>query len=207
MIHLQIERLSHHYGSQAVFTGLTVDSSTPLFGVSGSNGSGKSTLLRCLAGLLKPKEGTILWSIDGENLLPTENGGRIGFAAPYVELYEPMSVRENLHFLQRLRRSEQTEAPAPLGGLLERFQAETLADKPYGELSTGQRQRVKLAAAFLHDPPVICLDEPGSNLDGAGRELVRKILQQNSGNGRMIVIASNRADELELCGRTLNLDD
>lgn len=205
MANLKIHHLSKSYGSNRVLDNLTLTLSTPILGISGSNGSGKSTLLKCLAGLLKPKEGSVTWTLDSRSCSPGDLNGKIGYAAPYVELYEGLSVSENLQFLQDLKQNN-LNRPHRISDLLERFEVADLALKRYGELSTGQRQRIKLAAACIHDPPILCLDEPGSNLDVKGREMVHRIIREFTDKNRMIIIATNQPDELAIAEEILNLD-
>jgi len=200
---LEVTQLTHRFGRQTVLHNLSLETSASIFGISGSNGSGKSTLMRCLAGLLKPTGGSVRWTFENETCSGPDILGRIGFAAPYVELYEGMSPEENLLFLSNARRNG---PPSSIKELIRHFQIEPFSAKPYGDLSTGQRQRVKLAAALLHDPEVICLDEPGANLDLDGRELIQQTVQQSADQGKMILIASNQPEELALCQDQLNLD-
>lgn len=93
-----------------------------------------------------------------------------------------------------------------LPALLERFQAASLADKLYGDLSTGQRQRAKLAAACLSDPYILFLDEPGANLDEAGQQLIKDLVGEFRQRERMVVLASNQQHELELGDQILRLE-
>ncbi|MEX2585494.1 MAG: ATP-binding cassette domain-containing protein, partial [Balneolaceae bacterium] len=147
--------------------------------------------------------GSIEWHLrsgicSGLNML-----GNIGFAAPYVELYETLTLQENLRFLHDLYRGE---SPTSIADLLIRFQAESFAGRLYGDLSTGQRQRAKLAAAVIHRPEILCLDEPGANLDEEGRTLVQSTINRFTEEGKMVLIASNQPGELALCQQTINLD-
>lgn len=179
----------------------------PVLGIAGSNGSGKSTLLRCISGLNKPDSGSVTWTIGNRQWSPVQLTGKIGFTAPYIELYEGMSVTENLSFLNNLDRGKIHENEIEIPELLGRCQADTYSDKLYGELSTGQRQRVKLAAALVHSPFLLCLDEPGSNLDEEGHNLIKSIVSDFAGKMKMVVIASNQREELKLCNEVIDLDN
>lgn len=204
MIHLDIQSLSKRYGTQSVFENLTFQCSTAIIGVAGSNGSGKSTFLKCCTGLTKPSAGTITWTVNGESRTPSQIKRSVGYAAPYIQLYEELSVFENLQFLNDLQKKPITENS--IKTLLERFQAGHLEKKAYGQLSTGQKQRVKLSAAVFKNPDVLVLDEPGSNLDDAGRDLVRELTEQCREEKQMVMLASNQAGELDLCDEILNLN-
>lgn len=203
MATLTIDQLTHRFGHQTVIRNLSLESSVSVLGISGANGSGKSTLMKCLVGLLKPIAGSITWQLPSGSYTGPDALGTVGFAAPYVELYETLTLRENLRFLRDLRREQSSIS---ITDLLDRFQAESFAGRLYGDLSTGQRQRAKLAAAVIHRPDVLCLDEPGSNLDEEGRALVQTTIGRFAEEGTMVLIASNQSEELALCQQTIDLD-
>jgi ABC-type multidrug transport system ATPase subunit len=206
MAQLQVQQLTKRYGNQVVLNNLNFLCSKPILGIAGANGSGKSTLLKCISGLLKPGNGKVTWTLNGRQLTPDKLNGKIGYVAPYIELYESLSVTENIRFIQDLRRNGITGSHKNHTLLLKEFQAEAFSGKAYGDLSTGQRQRVKLAAAMVHNPYILFLDEPGSNLDSQGRSLIESLVNKLSRLGKMIVIASNQADELDLCDEIIDLD-
>jgi ABC-type multidrug transport system ATPase subunit len=206
MVELKIHQLTKRYGSQVVLDNLNFLGSKSILGIAGSNGSGKSTLMQCMSGLLKPASGTITWMIDQQPMTPQALNGQIGYVAPYIELYESLSVTENIQFIQDLKRNGADKHPQDSLQLLTKCQAETFTEKQYGELSTGQRQRVKLAAAMIQNPTILFLDEPGSNLDKKGKDLIENIVLQFNSMGKMVVIASNQADELHLCDEIIDLD-
>lgn len=205
MIEMQVHQLSHRYDEQTVLKSLSFSWTGEVLGISGSNGSGKSTLIRILGGLLTPTKGSVGWTLGDTTGSPSALRTQIGFAAPYLELYEGLTVRENLRFLCDLRRI--TPSDEELDHLLDRVQAVRFADRPYGELSTGQRQRAKIGSALLHHPAVLCLDEPGSNLDAGGRQRIADLIVQLRSPDRMILVATNQPDELALCDAALNLSN
>lgn len=236
-----MQDVTKRFGSHTVLKDLSLMSDAAVLGIAGANGSGKSTLLRCLAGLIKAS-GSIRWTIGGEVFRADELTGRIGYAAPYVELYDGLTVTENLTFIKSLQRASGPDVAGSVGAasgsadsgsttpgtadsgsttpgsadsmnpeeflpaLLERFQAASLADKLYGDLSTGQRQRAKLAAACLSDPYILFLDEPGANLDEAGQQLIKDLVGEFRQRERMVVLASNQQHELELGDQILRLE-
>lgn len=204
MISLTVSNLGKNYGQNTVFRNLSFTCNSQVTGIAGSNGAGKSTLLQCLAGLLKPSDGTINWFLDKNEIDIKKLNRTLGFTAPYVELYEGLSVVENMQFLLDLDREQKNNVD--VGGHLQRFDASSFSEKNYGELSTGQRQRVKLAASCLHQPSILCLDEPGSNLDSHGKKLVRETVEQFRKDGKMVLLASNLEEEIELCDEIINLD-
>lgn len=204
MIHLTVSSLYKNYGSVAALSGISFQATSDIIGISGHNGSGKSTLLKCLAGLLRPSRGEVTWQMDGtvhkkENLLRN-----LGFSAPYISLYEELTVVENLQFISDIRGSKQTR---PIEELLTMFECQPFRDSLFSSLSTGQQQRARLAAATLHDPPILLLDEPGSNLDQQGRDMVKTITSHyRNQKNRMLIIASNQKEELDLCNQIIDLN-
>lgn len=202
MIKLKADNLEKRFGQKTVFTGLSLETSTLVLGIAGENGSGKSTLLKCLAALLNPTSGSVKWTVNDHDIQRTDLKNYLGFAAPYVQLYEELTVRENLEFIQNVRSLSQKK---PLYDLLEPLGAKKLLDNHFGELSTGQQQRIKLAAAIIHKPGILLLDEPGSNLDEAGKNIITSLVEQFKNSNRMVVIASNQQYELDHCHEVIEL--
>ena len=203
MINLSVISLEKKFGTKTVFTGLDYSFQSAVLGIAGTNGSGKSTLLKCLSGLLKPTNGRADWQIDGESVSRSAIKKHLGFVAPYVELYEELSVTENLEFIKNLRNLKMNST---IPKILETFKALELADQPYGSLSTGQRQRIKLAAALIHQPRILVLDEPGSNLDAKGKRAVQQLVDQYRNEQSMVLLASNMTEELDLCDEIIELN-
>ncbi|MFU8812314.1 MAG: ABC transporter ATP-binding protein [Balneolaceae bacterium] len=202
MIHLTVSGVKKAYGFKTVFRDLSFEWNDEICAIAGPNGSGKSTLMQCLTGLEKITAGTVRWDVDGQSLSPAEVRANIGYVAPYIQLYEELTALENLNFLLGLSR---TEPHREWTNILEQFQLPKILEQPYGTLSTGQQQRVKLAAAAIRKPRILCLDEPGSNLDSHGIELVHQFVMESHQRGAMVLIASNNPDELAWCSRRVDL--
>lgn len=203
MIQLQADSLTKRYGKKSVLNGISFSYEGDILGIAGANGSGKTTLLKCLTGLLKPSSGSVTWKIRGEIIYQAELKSHLGYAAPYIQLYEELTVSENLQFLSDLGK---LAGSADLDELLKKFGADDFADSLYGNLSTGQQQRIKLAASAVKDPSILILDEPGSNLDEKGKKLVEDMVHEYALKGKMTIIASNQADELKLCNKIIDLN-
>ncbi|WP_234571513.1 ABC transporter ATP-binding protein [Rhodohalobacter sp. 614A] len=201
MIQLITENLEKRFGRKTVFSGLSIKTDTTVLGIAGMNGSGKSTLLRCLAGLMKPTTGSVKWMMNNKELERAGLKNSLGYAAPYVQLYEELTVRENLDFIIKVRSLKDNV----LKDVLQPLGADKLTELHYGDLSTGQQQRIKLAAAIIHDPEILMLDEPGSNLDEAGKDVVKDLVEKFSSRNRMVLIASNQKEELALCNEIIEL--
>jgi heme ABC exporter ATP-binding subunit CcmA len=203
MVQLQADSLTKRYGKKPVLHDISFSYSGSVLGIAGANGSGKTTLLKCLTGLLKPSSGSVTWKLGGNILNQTDLKSHIGYAAPYIQLYEELTVLENLQFLCDLGNSVIAQ---DLNRHLRRYEAGDFEKSLYGNLSTGQQQRVKLAACTVKNPTILILDEPGSNLDTEGRELVERMVDEHSKDGKMTIIASNQSDELKLCKKIIDLN-
>lgn len=164
--------------------------------VAGANGSGKSTLLRLAARLILPTSGTIETLYDGAEVRGAEYRAMLGMATPEMELYTRLTVRENLAFLLSVRGVPCEDAH--LEALLARvgLPAEVLG-RMAGQLSTGMRQRVRLAVLLGADAEVWLLDEPGLALDERGRALLLGEVRQAAERGRLILWATNDREERE----------
>lgn len=182
-----------------------MDHSGPPLGIAGPNGSGKSTLLKCLGGLLSPTVGDIIWMEDARALSRQAIQQRMGYAAPYINLYDELSIFENLQFLSKVR--HQSTADNNINHWIQKTGLHEVADQPFGKLSTGQQQRLRLASALFHQPDILLLDEPGSNLDEAGKKLIFTIVQDFEDGDKLLIIASNDRQELDLCGRVFSVEE
>lgn len=141
--------------------------------IEGRNGAGKTTLLRVACGLILPDAGTVrLGGIDPERER-TEFHRRIGFlSAGNSGLYARLKAEHHLEMSARLALLPRRDRPAAIRRALERFELEPLCGRRVDRLSMGQRQRLRLALAFLHEPEVVLLDEPGTSLDEDGLALL-----------------------------------
>jgi ABC-type multidrug transport system ATPase subunit len=155
--------------------------------VLGPNGSGKTTLLRILATLLRPSGGEA--RVFGASL-PRDAWkvrGRIGLLGHDALLYRDLSGRENLRFHARLHGLRGEAAEARISALLAGVGMERRGDDRVVELSAGMRQRIAACRCVLHEPELLLLDEPDSNLDAGGRELVGRLIGPQPGRTRVLV--------------------
>ncbi|MEL7061295.1 MAG: ABC transporter ATP-binding protein [Acidobacteriota bacterium] len=167
--------------------------------VTGRNGAGKSTLLRCLAGLVRPQAGEIVCTVGNGRL---DAGGRrraVGYLAPELGFYGELTALENLELLARLRGAEAAAARP----LLERLGVPPR--RAESALSSGLRQRLRWAAALLHRPPILLLDEPVANLDAQGRRDVMALLAETLDRGAAAVVANPEALDLPRVASSLDL--
>ena len=173
-----------------------------VYGLLGPNGAGKTTTIRMVVGLLRPDAGYAEVGGFRTSELPEEVKSRIGLVSVSAGLYPSLTVREVLLFfadLYRLQSAAAQESLARLSGLL---QLTEFLDRRCATLSTGQRQRVTLARALIHDPPVILLDEPTRGLDVIGTEVVFDYIRHVRQQGKAVIVSTHRLDEAQrLCDR------
>jgi heme exporter protein A len=155
--------------------------------VLGPNGAGKTTLLRVLSTLLRPSGGEV--NVLG-CALPKEAWklrGRIGYLGHEPLLYRDLSGRENLRFHARLHGMPRERAEARIEQLLAAAGMDRRGDDRVADFSAGMRQRIAVCRAVLHEPQLLLLDEPDSNLDAEGREAARELVGPGAGHTRVIV--------------------
>ena len=197
-------KLTHRYGRRSTgVSDLDFEFAAPgAVAVTGPNGSGKSTLLRIVAGLLRPTSGTTSVSIGGRDHPPARRREVLGLATPELAFYEEFTATENLTFAAEARG---LDAPAKAAGAaLERVGLATRAHDRVAAFSSGMKQRLRLAFALLHEPPILLLDEPGSHLDDAGRTAVRDVVARFAARG-LVLLATNDPEEIQLAERRLEL--
>lgn len=180
--------LRRHFGERTALDGVDLSLATgESLVVLGPNGAGKTTLLRILATLLRPSSGEVRVLGCG---LPDEAWkarGRIGFLGHEPLLYRDLSGRENLRFQGRLHGLRGDRGEERIERLLRAMGMERRAEDRVAELSAGMRQRLALCRTMLHEPELLLLDEPDSNLDAEGRELARELIGPPSGRARVLV--------------------
>ncbi len=181
-----------------------------IFGLLGPNGAGKTTFLKVLAGLVLPTAGRAL--VQGVDVARDDRAVKrsIGFmTSDERSFYWRLTGRENLEFFGRLYGLDLGEARRVSASLLGVVEMEPVADRPFMGYSSGMRQRLAIARALLHDPPVLCLDEPTRSLDPIAAKHLRRFVNDrlNREGGKTILLATHNLQEAEeLCGRLVVLD-
>lgn len=176
-------------------------------GYVGPNGSGKSTTVQILAGLIQPTRGNVL--LDGRPIRQDLNGYKrqLGYLPEEARLYRHLSGIEHLELVGGLRGVDSARLRPRIRGLLEAFGIAADAGVRLEDCSKGMRQKVLLAAALLHDPEVLILDEPFSGLDVAAVLLLRHLLASLAARGRMILLTAHELDLMQqICERVLIID-
>jgi ABC-2 type transport system ATP-binding protein len=204
---LQARGLTKRYGGILALDHVDFDLRPgEIVGYLGPNGSGKSTTVNIVVGLLEPSAGTV--ELDGVSADrdPLAYKRRIGYVPEEPYLYAHLTAPEYLTLVGRLRSMRTKVLVHRIDQLLECFQLSDNRYKPMTAFSKGMRQRVLVAAALLHNPDLIVLDEPFSGLDVNAGLLFRTLLRLLADQGRMIFFSTHRFDMVEkLCSRVVVL--
>jgi sodium transport system ATP-binding protein len=173
-----------------------------IYGLLGPNGAGKTTTLRCLATVLTPTSGTAV--VNGHDIVADPQAVRrsIGFLSASTGLYARLTPRETLRFFASLYGLEGEAAEERVDKTLTLFAIADYADRPNDRLSTGMKQRVSLARAVVHDPPVLILDEPTSGLDPVVTHTVEQAVQSLAAAGKCVLLSTHLLSQAEMiCSR------
>lgn len=196
-------KINKTFGRRLVFNDINFRLDNPgIFGIAGPNGSGKSTLVKIIAGLLSSTKGKITHKNSEKEIIPEKLHNHIGFVSPYLVLYEEFSAWENLNYLSKIRGITFDKDYAK--ELLERFLLYNRRNDLVKTYSSGMKQRIKFIFALIHHPELLIFDEPTSNLDDEGKELVYNIINDKS-KENILIIASNDKSDLDLCTEVLDL--
>ncbi len=201
---LAAEGITKRFNRRLIFQDLSFTlASGESMAITGKNGSGKSTLVKILCGLLSPTKGVVRYTAGKRTLTTDHVRDRLGLVSPYLQMYDEFTGIENLELLSKIRSNteslhERAESVLNRVGLWER------RNDFVRTYSSGMKQRLKYAFALLHQPEVLVLDEPTSNLDADGVVMVTKVLgdQQQSG---ILIIATNDTDEAGWCRDRIHL--
>jgi ABC-2 type transport system ATP-binding protein len=201
---VQVRDVTRRFGSFVAADAVSFDVPRgQIFGFLGPNGSGKSTTIRMLAGLLAPTAGRIT-GFDGLDVSKdTERWKqRTGYMSQKFSLYIDLTVAENLRFFGSVYGLSKSALAERIATLSARLQFESLLPSMTKTLSTGQRQRVALAAALLHEPELLFLDEPTGGVDPRGRRLFWDLIYELAASRKMtVLVTTHYMDEAEQCDR------
>ena len=194
---IAVTHLTRRFGPRAVVDDITLDVDRgEIVALLGPNGAGKTTTMRMIAGLLRPDAGSV--AIDGVTLTAASGSrlrGRLGFLTEAPGLWDRLSVRENLEIYAGLYA---VAAPRKaVDQLIDRLELHPYAASRSAELSKGTKQKVALARALVHDPPVLLLDEPTAGLDPEIAKSVRDLLEERRTAGCALLVSTHNLDEAE----------
>jgi ABC-type multidrug transport system ATPase subunit len=196
-IRIVFSDLAKRFDRRVVFRSISGEASPGgILTITGPNGSGKSTLVAILCGLLRPTKGTIRYRFeDGAEIDRPDWRHQLGVVAPSMAVYEELDAMENLSFFAKVRGIG--AAGDRCRSCLERVGLDPDRRTVARAFSTGMLQRLKIAQAMLHEPAVLLLDEPGSNLDPSGRDWLEEWVHDTVESGRTLVLATNDEREME----------
>jgi ABC-2 type transport system ATP-binding protein len=205
MPQLELDGLTRRYGSLTALDHLSFSVGPgQVTGFLGPNGAGKTTTMRAVFGLTALDAGTIRW-----NGAPVrqEQRRRFGYMPEERGLYPGMRVGEQVEYLGRLHKMGPAAATAGAAAWLERLGVADRAGDKVESLSQGNQQRVQLAAALVHDPDLLILDEPLSGLDPVGIDAVAEVLVSQARSGKCVLLSSHQLDLVEnLCESVVIID-
>ena len=198
-----VERLEKTLGANSVLRGISLEAKAgEIFGLLGPNGAGKTTTLRIICTLLSPDAGTVDVLGFSTRTAPEEVRKRIGVVTADIGVYPRLSARENIEYFARLCGLSGANLDRKVDGVVERLDMGSFAKQRAESLSSGQKQKVAIARAIVHDPQVLMFDEPTSNLDVLASKEVREFMVEVKGRGKCVIFSTHVMHDAErLCDR------
>ena len=173
-----------------------------IYGLLGPNGAGKSTTIKTILGLIEPTAGWIKVAGFDPNKNPIEVKSKIGYVAENPIVYDSLSPRDFLEFVSSIRRLEAAKANELVTGLANAFGLTEYFDSPIATLSLGMKQKVALIACFVHQPPVLLLDEPLNGLDAKSSRIVKDLVSFHAQKGGAVLFSTHIMEIAEhICTR------
>lgn len=202
-LQIELQNISKQYSNHFILKDFSYQfKGRNSYAILGSNGSGKSTLIKILSGLHSPSKGEVLFKQDEKRIEGDKVFMHVSLAAPWSDVIEDFTLRECIQFQFKFRKifnQITTKEIIEISGL------EHLTNKLINQYSSGMKQRARLLLAFFTQSDILLLDEPTSNLDAAGKQWYRSLIDKYSGN-RLVVVASNHlAEEYDFCKEIIEL--
>jgi sodium transport system ATP-binding protein len=191
-----VDRVSFHVGEGEIF------------GLLGANGAGKTTVLRILSTVLRPTSGSV--RVRGYDVVthPTEVRARIGFVSNNTATYDRMTAREMVQFFGRLHGMTKDQLEQRIETLFEQLRMKDFGDCPGAKMSTGMKQKVSIARALVHDPPVLVFDEATLGLDVMVARNLLTVVRELRDAGKCLIFSTHIMSEVErLCDRIAIMHD
>ena len=200
---LMVEGLYKHFGKVKAVDGLTFGVRPgEIYGLLGPNGAGKTTTIKCILGLLEMQQGSITVLGDDPIESPERVKANIGYVAEEPLLYGSLTPREMLNFIASVRGLEEESATERARRLITSLDATKYYDSLMETLSRGNKQKVQLIAALLHDPRVLILDEPLSGIDAKSSKVVKEVLELHVEHGGSVLLSTHIMEQAQtLCDR------
>ena len=200
---MAVERLEKTLGKNKVLRGISFSAQAgEIFGLLGPNGAGKTTTLRIISTLLSADSGKVRVMGFDTRRAPEDVRRRVGVVTADIGVYPRLSARENIVYFARLSEVRETDVKGRVDAVIERLDIGSFADQRAESLSSGQKQKVAIARAIVHDPQVLMFDEPTSNLDVLASKEVREFMVESKGRGKCVIFSTHVMHDAErLCDR------
>jgi len=198
-----VERLEKTLGKNQVLRGISFSAQPgEIFGLLGPNGAGKTTTLRIICTLLSPDSGRVEVVGFDTRAAQQEVRKRVGVVTADIGVYPRLSARENIAYFARLSGVPDADLKRRVDAVIERLDVGSFADQRAESLSSGQKQKLAIARAIVHDPQVLMFDEPTSNLDVLASREVREFMVESKGHGKCVIFSTHVMHDAErLCDR------
>ncbi len=200
---LEADSLVKKYGELEAVAGISFDvEEGEIFGLLGPNGAGKTTTLRTICTLLSPDSGSINVLGFDTRTAPAEVRRRVGVVTAEIGVYPRLTARENITYFAQLSEVPDRELSRRVDAVMERLDMRSFAEQRAESLSSGQKQKVAIARAIVHDPEVLMFDEPTSNLDVLASKEIRDFMVESRSRGRCVIFSTHVLHDAErLCDR------
>ncbi len=187
---IAVRELTKLYGSFKAVDSISFDVGPgEVLGLVGPNGAGKTSTLRCLAGIMRPTNGTVEIGRYNIQTQPVEAKGKLAFIPDEPHLFDYLTVQEHLRFIARLYNVADAEQRIPV--LLAELELSDKLETLPGALSRGMKQKLAIACGLLHNPSALILDEPLTGLDPAGIRKMRQTIANRARDGAAVVLSSH----------------
>jgi len=200
---LEVKNLKKNFGDFAAVKGVSFTvGEGEVLGFLGPNGAGKSTTMRMITGFLPPTSGTAV--IDGHDIIsdPIAAKAALGYLPEAAPSYKAMTVKEYLAFIAEVRGMR--DVAAAVADVIVKAKLEPVAGQTIETLSKGYRQRTAFAAAIIHDPKVLIMDEPTDGLDPNQKFTVRQMIKDMAAQGKAIIISTHILEEVDaVCSKVV----
>jgi len=206
---VRVDRLEKTLGPNKVLRGISFEAHAgEIFGLLGPNGAGKTTTLRVICTLLAPDAGSVEVLGFDTRTAPQEVRRRVGVVTAEIGVYPRLSARENIAYFAELSGVLDGDLTRRVDGVIDRLDMGSFAKQRAESLSSGQKQKVAIARAIVHDPPILMFDEPTSNLDVLASREIREFMVESKGRGKCVIFSTHVLHDAErLCDRVTILHE
>jgi len=200
---VKVDRLEKTLGKNKVLRGISFEGdSGEIFGLLGPNGAGKTTTLRIIGTLLVPDTGSVDVLGFDTRAAPEEVRRRVGVVTAEIGVYARLSARENIAYFAELSGVLNRELKRRVDAVIDRLDMGSFANQRAESLSSGQKQKVAIARAIVHDPEILMFDEPTSNLDVLASREIRDFMVESRERGKCVIFSTHVLHDAErLCDR------